>query len=120
MKRLATRASLQGATIHTPKELYDWAMKNCNTNVRFVSSEICSEEKQILFHRFASAASIPGIRSIHAAAPSGIDTIIMKTVSGATTGSAFRVVATKRAKQVDSNNNGKKSSRSASLEKKNK
>ena len=45
LKRLATRASLQGATIQTPKELHDWALTNCNLNVRLVSSATCCEER---------------------------------------------------------------------------
>lgn len=43
LKRLATRASLQGTVIQTPKQLYDWASSNCNLNVEVVSCPIYFE-----------------------------------------------------------------------------
>lgn len=113
LKRLATRASLQGTIIQTPHELYNWALKNCNLNAKFVSSEQCMQEKQILKNRFESAPSITGIRSIHAAMPSGKDTIIVKTVSNASEGLTIRLLSQKCLISVDENDNIRKSLRSA-------
>lgn len=61
LKRLATRASLQGGIIQTAKQLFNWALGNCNLNVKFVSAEECQVEKEILRDRFKTAASILGI-----------------------------------------------------------
>lgn len=96
LKRLAIRASLQGTTIQTPKQLYDWAAANCNLNVEFVSSAECCQEKELLKDRFESAVTIPGIRSMHAAIPVGNDSIQMKTVSNAASGPMFALKSKKR------------------------
>ena len=83
-----------------------------------MSAAECCEEKEILKDRFESAASIHGIRSMHAAVPSGIDSILMKTVSGTTSGSTFKVISKKRTQKVHRNDNGKKSLRNAKVSKK--
>ena len=117
LKRLATRASLQGVVIQTARELYDLASENCNLNVKFVMFQSCCKEKERLKSRFASAAPIPGIRSMHAAIPSGNDCIIMKTVSSATSSSIFRIISKKR-QLKNSNNPEAKISRKSRIMKK--
>lgn len=95
LKRLATRASLQGVLIQTPKQLYDWALTNFKFSIKFVSAEECCSEKDILRNRFESAVSIPGIRSMHTAIPTNNDGIEMKTVSSSATGSTYKTLLKK-------------------------
>lgn len=115
LKRLATRASLQGTTIETPKELHDWALENCNLNVKFVSAEQCLDEKKIWKDRFESALPIPGIRSMHAATPSGVDTILMKPVSSSSSVVTFKIVSGKHKIKIDPKPKNRKTLHGSSL-----
>lgn len=96
IKRLATRASLQGEIIQTPQELFNWAQNNCNLNVVFVQKMECVQERESLNDRFNRAASIPGIRSFHSAIPLSTTSVHMKIVSSAKSGSSFNLLSNKR------------------------
>lgn len=103
LKRLATRASLQGTIIQTPRDLYDWASSNCQLNVEFVTAEECKEEKRTLESRFASALPISGIRGFHSAIPSSDDTVTMKTISlGSGSSFSFKLFSKKSSRSRSS------------------
>lgn len=95
LKRLASKASLQGTTIQTAYQLYEWAAANTNMNVKFVSAAQCIDAKKDLEKRFENAVAIPGIRSKHAAVLHN-KSIILKSVSSSMSSSTIKMNYTKK------------------------
>lgn len=81
LKRLAAKASLQGSEIQCAKELYEWAARNTNLNVVYISAEECIKQKELLKSRFDAAVAIPGIRSYHSVSVDSDHSIKMKITS---------------------------------------
>lgn len=92
LKRLATRASLQGTQIQTPKELFTWAKGKLSLNVAFVRSAECLDELEILKPRFEEAVAVTSIRSYHAAIVEDQESVRMQTTSSSTDSKIFKIV----------------------------
>ena len=61
-----------------------------------MSTTECSEVKEVLEQRFESAIPITGIRSMHSAIPSSVNSIDMKILSILHTSNEFQLVLKKR------------------------
>lgn len=81
LKRLATKASLQGIQIQSAKELQTWAENNIGIRTTFISSQECIAEKNFLKERFKEAVSISGIRSFHSIIVSEQGSVYLKVTS---------------------------------------
>lgn len=91
-------ASLQGAIIQTSEQLFEWASRNSNLKVGFVSEQECIAEKLSLEPRFKTSIKMPGIRSIHAALPSD-EKLLMKVVSTCSNGTTYNTIKNTKAQK---------------------
>lgn len=91
LKRLATRASLQGVQIQTAKELFDWATRSCGIHVEYIPSTECVKQQKRLHSRFNKAVNIPGIRGMHCAIPSSSQAMVLKEMSSSPEGRLFHL-----------------------------
>jgi len=83
VKRLATRASLQGAIITTPRELYDWGKSNVsNVEMIYVDKEQVDNAAKKLRLRFQSAKTIIGTRENHCFLPNSQGALHIQRISG--------------------------------------
>lgn len=70
LKRLAARASLQKATIQTPRQLFEWATTALpNISLQFVENEEYIKEEKKLKTRFDKAITIKGTLAYHCMIP---------------------------------------------------
>ena len=70
LKRLASKASLQGNVIETPHELFEFLQGNSPTVViDYFTEEEYQKEKHELQERFQNSRPIPGTRKFHALRP---------------------------------------------------
>lgn len=83
VKRLARRASLQGAVnIQTPLTLFEWCRENVeNIKSFFVSTIEIRENKKQLENRFKSARPIRGTQSFHSFVPLNSHSLEARDVS---------------------------------------